>query len=51
MNEVTANGHSITAKLPRSIEEFLVAQGLLTPRVVVQHTPLLKLGGRVSLCQ
>ena len=37
MNEVTANGKSIAAKLPCSIEEFLVAQNLLPRSVVVEH--------------
>ena len=34
---VTANGQSIIAKLPCTIEEFLVAQGLLPRSVVVEH--------------
>ena len=34
---VTANGKSIEAKLPCSIEEFLVAQKLLPRSVVVEH--------------
>jgi len=34
---VTANGQSIAAKLPCSVEEFLVAQGLLPRSVVVEH--------------
>jgi thiamine biosynthesis protein ThiS len=34
---ITANGQSVTAKLPCSIEEFLVAQGLLPRSVVVEH--------------
>jgi thiamine biosynthesis protein ThiS len=34
---VTANGKMIEAKLPCSIEEFLVAQKLLTRSVVVEH--------------
>ena len=34
---VIANGQSIGAKLPCSIEEFLVAQGLLPRSVVVEH--------------
>jgi hypothetical protein len=34
---VTANGQSIEAKLPCTIEEFLVAQGLLSCSVVVEH--------------
>ena len=34
---VTANGERITAKLPVTIEQFLVAQGLLPRSVVVEH--------------
>ncbi len=34
---VTANGKSIEAQLPCSIEEFLVAQKLLPRSVVVEH--------------
>jgi len=34
---VTANGKSVEAKLPCSIEEFLVAQKLLPRSVVVEH--------------
>ena len=34
---VTANGRQLEAKLPCSIEEFLVAQGLLPRSVVVEH--------------
>ncbi len=34
---VTANGHSLVAKLPCTLEEFLVAQGLLPRSVVVEH--------------
>ncbi len=37
MNCVIANGKSITAKLPCSIEEFLAAQKLLPRSVVVEH--------------
>jgi thiamine biosynthesis protein ThiS len=37
MNHVTANGRKIEAKLPCSIEEFLVAQKLLPRSVVVEH--------------
>jgi thiamine biosynthesis protein ThiS len=38
MNQsVTANGQAIEAKLPCSIEEFLVAQKLLPRSVVVEH--------------
>jgi thiamine biosynthesis protein ThiS len=34
---VVANGKSLTANLPCSIEEFLVAQKLLPRSVVVEH--------------
>jgi len=34
---ITANGQQIKAKLPCSIEEFLVAQKLLPRSVVVEH--------------
>ena len=34
---VTANGKPIEAKLPCSLEEFLVAQKLLPRSVVVEH--------------
>ena len=34
---VIANGQSIEAKLPCSIEAFLAAQGLLPRSVVVEH--------------
>lgn len=34
---VNANGQSIAARLPCTIEEFLVAQGLLPRSVVVEH--------------
>ena len=37
MNEITANGKPVGAKLPCSIEEFLVAQKLLPRSVVVEH--------------
>lgn len=37
MNEIIANGKPIAAKLPCSIEEFLVAQKLLPRSVVVEH--------------
>jgi len=37
MNEVIANGKNITAKLPCSLEEFLVAQQLPPRSVVVEH--------------
>jgi thiamine biosynthesis protein ThiS len=34
---VIANGRATEAKLPCSLEEFLVAQGLLPRSVVVEH--------------
>ena len=34
---VTANGQPIQAKLPCTLEEFLVAQGLLPRSVAVEH--------------
>jgi len=34
---ITANGKQTEAKLPCSIEEFLMAQGLLPRSVVVEH--------------
>ena len=37
MNTVTANGQAIAAKLPSTIEAFLVAQDLLPRSVVVEH--------------
>ncbi len=37
MNHVTANGKPVPAKLPCSIEEFLVVQKLLPRSVVVEH--------------
>jgi len=37
MSHVTANGQKIEAKLPCSIEEFLLAQQLLPRSVVVEH--------------
>jgi thiamine biosynthesis protein ThiS len=37
MNHVTANGKPIAAKLPCSLEEFLVSQNLLPRSVVVEH--------------
>ncbi len=36
MNQVIANGKSVEAKLPCSIEEFLLAQKLLPRSVVVE---------------
>jgi hypothetical protein len=35
---VIAKGQAIAAKLPCSVEEFLVAQGLLPRSVVGEHT-------------
>ena len=37
MSQVIANGKIIEAKLPCSLEEFLVAQKLLPRSVVVEH--------------
>ncbi len=37
MTRIVANGQSIEARLPCSIEEFLVAQKLLPRSVVVEH--------------
>jgi len=37
MNEIIANGEKTTAKLPCSIEAFLVAQNLPPRSVVVEH--------------
>ena len=37
MNQIIANGKAVEAKLPSSIEEFLVAQKLLPRSVVVEH--------------
>jgi thiamine biosynthesis protein ThiS len=37
MNEIVANGKPIAAKVPCSIEEFLIAQELLPRSVVVEH--------------
>lgn len=34
---ITANGQPIAAKLPCTIEKFLIAQGLLPRSVVVEH--------------
>lgn len=34
---VTANGHPVEAKLPSTIEQFLLAQCLLPRSVVVEH--------------
>ena len=37
MNQIIANGNPVEAKLPCSIEQFLVAQKLLPRSVVVEH--------------
>lgn len=37
MNQIIANGKPVEAALPCSLEEFLVAQGLLPRSVVVEH--------------
>ncbi len=37
MNTVIANGKPVEAKVPCTIEEFLVAQGFLPRSVVVEH--------------
>ena len=37
MKIVTANGQPIAAKLPCTIEEFLITQDLLPRSVVVEH--------------
>jgi len=37
MDQVIANGKAVEAKLPCTIEEFLVAQGMLPRSVVVEH--------------
>ena len=34
---IIANGQSLQTELPSSIEQFLVAQGLLPKSVVVEH--------------
>lgn len=36
-SSVTANGGPVKTKLPCSIEEFLIAQGLMPRSVVVEH--------------
>ncbi|HEU6447846.1 MAG TPA: sulfur carrier protein ThiS [Verrucomicrobiae bacterium] len=37
MSQIIANGKAVEAKLPCSIEEFLLAQKLLPRSVVVEH--------------
>jgi sulfur carrier protein len=37
INTITANGRSMEAMLPCTIEEFLLAQNLLPRSVVVEH--------------
>jgi thiamine biosynthesis protein ThiS len=36
-SQVTANGQSVPAQLPCTLEQFLLAQGLLPRSVVVEH--------------
>jgi len=37
MNSIIANGKSVAAQLPSTLEHFLVAQQLLPRSVVVEH--------------
>lgn len=37
MEHITANGQPVPAKLPCTIEQFLIAQNLLPRSVVVEH--------------
>ena len=37
MDSVIANGQTVAAKLPCSLEKFLVAQNMLPRSVVVEH--------------
>jgi len=37
MSQITANGKPVEAKLPCTLEQFLVAQNLLPRSVVVEH--------------
>jgi thiamine biosynthesis protein ThiS len=37
MNDVIANGHTVAAQLPCSLETFLIRQKLLPRSVVVEH--------------
>jgi hypothetical protein len=37
MSIIIANGQPVSAKLPSSLEEFLVAQGLLPRSVLVEY--------------
>lgn len=37
MDQVIANGKSVVARLPCTMEEFLMAQNLLPRSVVVEH--------------
>jgi sulfur carrier protein ThiS len=45
---VTANGKPIEAKLPCTLEEFLVAQKLLPRSVVVEHNGVTSNSKRVK---
>ena len=38
MSQITVNGQPVPARLPRTLEEFLGAQKLLSRSVVVEHT-------------
>jgi len=60
MSQVIANGKPVEAALPCTIEQFLLAQGLLPRSVVVEHngqavapsefaTRLLQAGDRVEI--
>ena len=37
MSQITANGKPVAAKLPCTLEQFLMAQNLLPRSVVVEH--------------
>ena len=37
MSEIIANGQTVTARLPCTLETFLIAQQLLPRSVVVEH--------------
>ena len=51
MSGVTVNGKPVQAKLPCTIEQFLVAQGLLPRSVVVEHNGEAVAPSEFSLCQ
>ncbi|HTR44048.1 MAG TPA: sulfur carrier protein ThiS [Pseudomonadales bacterium] len=48
---IIANGKPITAQLPCSIEEFLLAQNLLPRSVVVEHNGNAVAPSEFSKCQ